>query len=288
MDYASFYWSAFFSLLILARSGDVIVTQTDPPLISVVAWLATRLRGARLITWLQDIFPEVAEGLGVLCRPLWLASLMRIRDRSLRGTQMNVILGERMRQRLTAHGIAPGMLRIIPNWADEERIHPVAAEDNPLRRSWGLEGKFVVGYSGNLGRAHEFDTMVGAMEQLREDDRIVFAFIGGGAGMVGLERTVAAAGLSNVRFFPYQPRERLSESPSVADVRLVSLRPQLEGLIVPSKIYGILAAARPTVFIGDADGEVARLIAEWRVGFTVPVGGVGNFVECLWRLKDDR
>ncbi len=287
VDYLSFYWSAFFALLILARAGDVIVAKTDPPLISVVAWFAARLRGARLVNWLQDLFPEVAEELGVLRGTLWVSPLVRLRDRSLRAAQTNVVLGERMRQRLIAHGIAPDSLRVIPNWADGGQIHPVTPEENALRESWGVAGKFVVGYSGNLGRAHEFDTMLGAMKRFRGDDRVVFVLIGGGVGMAALARAVAAAGLPNVRFFPYQPRERLSESLSVADVHLISLRPQLEGLIVPSKIYGILAAGRPTVFIGDADGEVARLIAECRVGFTVPVGGVERLAECLRWLKDD-
>ncbi len=84
MDYLSFYWSAFFALLILARPDDVIVAKTDPPLISVVAWLAARLRGARLVNWLQDIFPEVAEGLGVLRGTVWILPLVRLRDCSLR------------------------------------------------------------------------------------------------------------------------------------------------------------------------------------------------------------
>ncbi len=287
LDYLTFYLSAFLTSLFLVSKGDVIIAKTDPPLISVVAWAVARVRGARLVNWLQDLFPEVAAGLGVVTRRGLIEPIIRLRNLSLRKAERNVVLGEGMRKRLLAEGIPPDGIAVIPNWADGTRIQSVPAEMNALRREWNLVGRFVVGYSGNLGRAHEFETLIGAMKRLCESPHIVFVFIGGGAGMSRLRKAVEAAHLPNCRFFPYQPVEHLATSLSVPDVHVVSLRPQMEGLIVPSKIYGIVAVGRPTVFIGDPAGEVARLIAECCCGYSVRVGDDGALVSCLKTLEGD-
>jgi glycosyltransferase involved in cell wall biosynthesis len=137
-----------------------------------------------------------------------------------------------------------------------------------------LDGKFVAGYSGNLGRVHELDAIIEAMADLADtglnvDRPITFLFIGGGALYPKLHREITRRGWTNVQFQPHQPSERLAESLSVPDVHLISLRPEFEGLVVPSKLYGILAAGRPALFIGDKDGEVAWLLRQADCGITV-------------------
>jgi hypothetical protein len=158
IDYASFYLFAFLALAKVLGRDDIVVAKTDPPLISVVAALAAWLRGARLVNWLQDVFPETAarSGMGLLSGPL--GAIPRIkRDWSLRRAAVNVVLGERMAAEVGR--LVPGArLRVVPNWADGAAIRPMAAGASALRREWGLEGKFVVGYSGNLGRVHDCDT----------------------------------------------------------------------------------------------------------------------------------
>jgi colanic acid biosynthesis glycosyl transferase WcaI len=284
-DYLSFYAVAFLILLRVTQPGDVIVAKTDPPLISVIAWIVAKVKRAKLINWLQDIFPEVAVALGVLTfRPL--VGLIRwLRNLSLKGAMMNVVLGERMRDCICEQGIARTRTTIIHNWADSNLIKPVSRTSNGLREAWKLQEKFVVGYSGNMGRAHEFNTIIGAMRRLRDDKSIVFLFIGGGAEKAKLERAVGESGLTNCVFQPYQSRERLGESLSVSDVHLASLQPSLEGLIVPSKIYGIAASARPVIFIGDPEGEVGRLVARCQFGFTIRPGEDGELAERLRDLK---
>jgi glycosyltransferase involved in cell wall biosynthesis len=287
VDYLTFYLSAFVASLLLVSKGDIIVAKTDPPLISVVAWAVARLRQAKLINWLQDLFPEVALAVGIRPGRGVTRGLVWLRDLSLRAAEINVVLGGRMQQRLEHNGISAPRIEVIPNWADGAKIRPIPRENSGLRWDWGLEERFVVGYSGNLGRAHEFQTMVEAMKRSREDGGIVFLFIGGGSGMQDLKDEVTQAALRNAHFLDYQPAERLAESLSVPDVHLVSLRPELEGLIVPSKIYGIMAAGRPVIFIGDPAGEVGRLITECGCGFSVRVGDIDALVSCLRMLEDD-
>lgn len=262
LDYATFYISAFFALLQRGGRGTTIVALTDPPLISVVAALAAMLRGATLINWTQDLFPDVAQALGMR-GVRWLRG---IRDWSLRRAKVNVALADLMAERL------PNAV-VIHNWADAA-LHPV---DSPHPR-------FVIGYSGNLGRAHDGATMLAAMDALRNDDAIEFAITGGGAQAAELR----AKQLPNVRFNGYAPREQLSESLSAADAHLVTLRPELEGLIVPSKFYGVLAVARPVLFVGAADGALARIIRKNDCGFVIEQGDGDDLVRRIRELANDR
>ena len=262
IDYGTFYASAFLTMLRRAAPGTTIVALTDPPLISVVAALAAMLRRATLINWTQDLFPEVAEALGMRA----LRVLRRVRDWSLRRARANVALGDSMAARL------PDAV-VIHNWADVA-LHPV---DDPHDR-------FIVGYSGNLGRAHDAGTMLEAMHALRDDDRIEFVVTGGGAQL----DTLRAERLPNVRFAEYAPRQRLSESLSAADAHLVTMLPSLEGLILPSKFYGVLAVARPVLFVGSPEGELARIIRRHDCGIVIEPGDGEELARCIRELSNDR
>jgi colanic acid biosynthesis glycosyl transferase WcaI len=288
IDYGSFYVTASMKLLALLRRGDTVVAKTDPPLISIAAASVARMRGARLVNWLQDVFPEVASHLGANPLPGWLnRRLQRLRDYSLRAAQTNVVLGTRMRQHLERLSIPSGQIRIIENWADGDAVMPKTIESCELRAQLGIMDKFVVVYSGNLGRAHEFETLLAAAELLRGAPDIVFLMIGGGARMLDLRTAVEQKQLRNFHFLPYQPREQLSDSLAAADVHLACLLPQLEGLIVPSKFYGILAAGRPTIFIGDIDGELGRIIHSTQCGSSVAIGDADGLVRAIRQLQTD-
>ena len=296
IDYISFYCAAAWTLWRMTRRGDVIIAMTDPPMLSIIAAPIVKLRQAVHVNWLQDIFPEIAEALGLAKG--WparqgLSFFRRLRDPSLGSADINVVLGARMADHLASSGVRRDRICIIPNWADGSRIRPVPHIENPLRREWGLEDAFVVGYSGNLGRAHEVETIVGAiaaLEQQRADaaalglPQLLWLFIGGGAQLESLKREIERRGLTSVRFQPYQPRESLANSLSAADIHLVSLRPELEGLVVPSKFYGIAAAGRPAVFIGDPQGEIATTLSLNACGVTVPMGDCFGLAKTVTEL----
>ena len=175
-----------------------------------------------------------------------------------------------MAEKLRQLGVASERIKVIPNWCNDETIVPVDAAGNPLRTQWQLQENFVVGYSGNLGRAHEFDTILAASEHFRNDPNIIFLFIGGGHRSDELVRRVKAQDLSHkFRFLPYQRDEDLKYSLSVPDVHWISLRPELEGLIVPSKVYGIAAAGRPIIAVTARNGEIASLVRKYDCGVVV-------------------
>jgi colanic acid biosynthesis glycosyl transferase WcaI len=288
LDYLTFYFCTVLALLRVASRGDTVVAKTDPPLLSLVAWPVSRLKGTRLVNWLQDVFPEVAGAVGMGWARGWIGRLLaRLRDRTLRSADVNVVLGFGMQQYLISRRVDEGKLRVIHNWADGELVHPVRREDSPLRREWGLDGKFVVGYSGNMGRVHEFETILGAAEALMRDAGIIFLFIGDGAQKKWLESEAHRRSLCNVQFLPYQPSSQLAASLSVPDVHLISLRPEFEGFVVPSKFYGIAAAGRPAIFVGSADGEIAQLVNDCQCGIAVQAGDIEGLVTAVTRLRND-
>jgi glycosyltransferase involved in cell wall biosynthesis len=274
IDYISFYRSVRRCLDDLVRPGDIVIAKTDPPLLSVVARPVVRRNGARLVNWLQDIYPETAVELGVpFMRGPVAASLAALRNATLREAAATVVVGDLMGHKVKALGAPAERIHVIANWCNDEDIRLVANADNPLRRQWGLTDKFVVGYSGNLGRAHEFATVLGAAERLCDEPRVAFLMIGGGKRFDELTAAVQARGLAGAfRFLPYQARTLLSYSLGAADAHWVSLDPRLEGLMVPSKFYGIAAAGKPIVVIGDPNGELAQLVRLNDCGFAIAPG----------------
>jgi colanic acid biosynthesis glycosyl transferase WcaI len=288
LDYASFYLTCTVTLLGLARRDDILVVKTDPPLLSIVGALVARTRGAKLVNWLQDVFPEVASRLGMAPWPRWFEhTVQALRDRSMAQARVNVVLGERMRDYFIDRGLKVQSLRIIANWADGVAVTPKPAAASELRRRLGLQDHFVVGYSGNLGRAHEYETLMAAAQWLRAEPQFVFLMIGGGALMASLQQRVRELQLPNFRFLPYQPRESLADSLAAADVHLACLLPELEGLIVPSKVYGVFAAGRPIGFIGALDGELPCEIRGAECGFAVKCGAGADLVTHLRELRID-
>lgn len=273
-DYLTFYLSVTLSLLFSLSKGDILIAKTDPPMLSIPLGVVARLRGVKLVTWLQDVFPEVATELGVGSSDnLILKGIKALRDRSLRRATMNVAIGECMAHTVEAMGVAGGKITVIENFVDDTVI--IRRDDHApaLREEWGFsEDDFIVGYSGNLGRAHDLDTLLDAATLLAPHPQIKFLFVGGGFLRERLTREIETRGLSNIELRPYQPRERLSESLSVPNLHWASLVPALEGYIVPSKVYGIAAAGRPLLMIGDEQGEIGQMAARHQFGVCAAPG----------------
>lgn len=285
-DYATFLLGATAALL-FRRKPDVVVSLSTPPMVALLGWLLARLRGARSVYWVMDVYPDLAYELGVL-RPG--STVSRVFDALTRFTLARsdavVALGDTMAEHLRARGARN--VTAIHNWADGDAIRPLPSVDNPLRKEWDWNGRFVALYSGNMGLAHEFDTMLDAAERLRDRDDIRFAFVGGGPRRAEFAREVERRGLANVELRPYVSRERLGHSLTAGDAHLVSLRERMPGLLVPSKIYGILAAGRPTLYVGPDRGEIADILREGKCGVRVAVGDGERLAAAVAAYADDR
>ena len=288
IDYALFYAGFARALTRLAAPGDIVLAKTDPPLLSAALAPAARRAGLTLVNWLQDLYPEVALGLGMRSLAPFAPALRAARDASLRAARFNVTISPGMQARLAARGLDPQRVRVIENWCDDDAVRPLARADNPLARDWGLGQRFVLGYSGNLGRAHDYATLVGAADLTRGED-MLFLVIGGGAGIAPMRAEIARRGLSDrFRFLPYQDAAALPQSLTAPDAHWLSLRPAMEGLILPSKIYGVAAAGRPMLAVADPQGEIATLIEGADCGAAVAPGDVAGLAARLVALARDR
>lgn len=296
-----FNFVAFYSTLMIVglfhlRRGDLVVCLTDPPLIGVFAIFLARIKGAKLIHWVQDIYPETATRLGYGSSSNFaIRILAQLRDQAWQNASINVVIGERMRDMLLSHGVSSQQIKVIQNWAGNEDLEPLEPDANPLREEWGFaDDTIVVGYSGNLGRAHDAQTILDAAKLLPTEvaSSLKLLFIGGGAKYALLENVLAENKLAMlIERRPYRPRGELGLSLNVPDIHWLSLEPELEGLIVPSKFYGAAAVGKPIIFIGDTAGEIARLIAEADCGASFSKGdacGVAQFITALAREPELR
>lgn len=272
------------------RGADVVVTKTDPPMLLILGPLLSLLKGSRTIHWAQDLYPEVAAELGVLPKGGVITGLLTLLSHAaMRLHDVTVAVGRCMEERLRKRGVPADRIRVILNTGIEGAIRPVDGKVNAFRAEHARPRDFVVEYSGNLGRAHEFDTILRAARLLQERGKedILFLVIGGGPGAEGVRGEASRMGLRNVRFLPAQPGNLLSESLGAGDLHLVSMREGTCGLVVPSKFYGVLAAARPCLFVGPAGSEVALTIRDKALGEVIPPGSAELLMEAIIRYRND-
>ena len=280
LSYASFYLSAAWKGLTLPRP-DLVLTLTTPPLLALLGTGLQSLRGSRHFIWEMDMYPDVAVDLGYIRSgglidrvTGWLADFARRRADGI------IALGECMKDRLIARGVPAAKIAVAENWADGASIQP--------RPRLGDPSDLVVLYSGNLGLAHDLDTVTGALLPLRATPAVRFLFAGSGGRRQELEQFVAAEGIDSVEMRPYVQRASLGESLSEGDIGLVTQREAACGSVVPSKVYGLLAAGRPILFVGPAAATPARIIRRFGCGWHVPVGDSAGLAALLMYLNDHR
>jgi glycosyltransferase involved in cell wall biosynthesis len=255
-----------------APRPDVVLSMTDPPVIGAVALAVARRARRPLVVVVQDVFPETAVELRRMENPLVIGLLRRAIRRYLARADVVVAIGETMRRRLEAKGARAGRLRVIPNWVDTNALGP-----RPRRNEWsaaqGLDDRFVVMHSGNLGHAQDLDALLRAATLLRDLDDLAIVLIGDGARrgeLVSLARSLELD--DRVRLLPFQARAALPLSLSSADVHVVGLARGLSGYVVPSRLYGILAVGRPVLVSAEAESETAQVVERAGCGVVVPPG----------------
>ncbi len=264
-------WAGHFGEGCSSTRPDIVLCMTDPPMVGDVALLVARRFRVPLVVVSQDVFPEIAVEVKRLRNPVLVWMLGVLTRFYLRRADAVVAIGETMRDRLETKGVPPKRLRVIPNWVDTTALTP-QPRDNPWAQSYGLDGRFVVMHSGNVGHAQDLETLIRASTSLHDLEQLSVVLIGFGARHAHLVRLAASIGAEKVSFLDYQPREVLSQSLSSADVHFVGLGRGLSGYVVPSRVYGILAAGKPIIAAADEDSETARLVRHIGCGVAIPPG----------------
>jgi colanic acid biosynthesis glycosyl transferase WcaI len=270
-NYVSYFTSAVVKGRTI-RKPDVVVALTDPPIIGLAALATASKARAPFVFLCEDIFPEVATLLEDFHSDAVNAALTRVNRFLVRKAHRIIALGDTMKRRLVDDkGADPAKISVIHNWADCSAVAP-RPRDNAFARQHGLADRFVVLHAGNIGLSQELEIVLHAAEQLRDHPEIVFAFVGDGAKKKDLEDIAARRDLKNVVFLPFQPREAMDQSYATADVSLVSLKRGLAGVIVPSKVYNVLASGRPCIAAVEEACEVAQIIHQADCGFVINPG----------------
>jgi colanic acid biosynthesis glycosyl transferase WcaI len=280
LSYLSFYVAAAMRVFFVRRP-DVVVTLTTPPLISVVGSMLKLVRGCRFYIWEMDVYPDVATDLNYFKAGGAIDKVVGIlADASRKHADGIIALGECMKDRLVRRCIPASRIFVSDNWADGKAITPLPRPGNPEQ--------LVLLYSGNLGLAHDLDTFKGALQAMETGNRFRFIFSGNGALMNDLKSFQQEHKIESIEFRAFVKRASLAENLSLGDIGLVTQNERCCGSVVPSKVYGLLAAGRPILFIGPEQATPARIIRKFNCGWHVPVGDVRGLTELLHRLANDR
>lgn len=249
----------------MIKGGDLVVSMTDPPLLGLMLTKLINERSAQHWHWSQDVYPEVA--IAILPNPFLRAmlSLLRpFRNRAWRKADGIVAIGPDMAKLIEAEIGSQPPIKTIPNWAPYFKF---GNPDRNLRTEYGYSGSdCLVVYSGNLGRAHILDPIIDLATQFTGHPNLQILVVGNGAQKQRLQQQVSSQGLENVTFRPPVEREDLQSLLSAADIHLVTMRPECQGTVLPSKFYGIIGANRPLIFIGPKQNEFAQEISKNKLG----------------------
>ena len=262
--------AAFYSLFGAHADRNLFITH--PPLFYLWGYILRLLRKEPYYVVLMDLYPEVAIQDGLFAEGSFMARfLSRVAHFGLKNADGVFVIGRCMHELVLEIGVEAERIHFIPNWGDQDAIQRVPTEQIQFREEQGWQEKFVVLYSGNIGTSHYFDDVLEVARRLQERSDLLFVFIGHGHRRKEIEAYKDLHQLDNIELLPFQPQDRLPVTLSAGDLHFVSLREGFAGLVVPSKIYGIMAAGRPTLYQGVSWGELALMIDEEACGCVAPL-----------------
>ncbi len=286
LHYGTYSATAFYGGL-LAGKPDVLVSFSPPLPLGLSAWLLSRLWRIPWVLQLEDLYPDAAIAAGVLVNKRIIKFFLAMEQFLYQRAHRISLISENFRQRLLAKGVPGSKMELIPVWADPEEVQPLPKE-NDFRRKYSLDGRFVVMYAGNMGLTSCLEDVLDAAEILQHQPDIQFVIVGEGIKKEGLKRETRTRELPNIFFLPYQPREIFPEMLAAADIGLVTLNTGAMLSSLPSKIFNVMASARPILAITPTESEIALLVQQAGCGVNVAPGFPGMLAETIVSLKKPR
>ncbi|UCG28697.1 MAG: glycosyltransferase family 4 protein [Bacteroidales bacterium] len=284
INYLTFAMSVAWKLL-FSKDKTPVFTHTTPPSLGIMISFLCSLRRRNFNYILLDIFPDGLIRLGkVSAQNVFIRIWKKLKIASLKRSSRIIVIGRDMKQWL-ASVYHDGIYKTvnISLWQDENLIQPASLDSSSIVRDYQLTNRFIVQYSGNMGLWNEMETIGKAVK--RNPDGITFVFVGGGMRRSELLRNFSEEEQTNVLFFPFQPNEKLSVMLTSCHVGLVSMKKGLEGIAVPSKIFGIMAAGIPVIALVPEESEIACIIREENCGLVVDPNDVDGLIHAIDTLK---
>lgn len=276
-------WRFFWHLLRTIKQGDVVLVLTNPPSLPLLVAVLAFFKKARPYLLVHDVYPEVLIPTGfiregsfifrLICLPQnWMFN--RMHGTVVLGRDMKVLIQGKLRLDRPAPVV-------IPNWGDAELIHPKHHANNPLRVRLGLENKFIVQFSGNLGRTHGLDDLLGLADRWKECHNVAFLVFGWGAGKSWLEGEIKRRKLTNIRLLDACSREDLPVYLSACDLFFLAFKKGMEGISVPSRLYNVMAAGNPILAVAAGNSELAQVVKEESIGWVRSPGDLDGISQAL-------
>lgn len=264
-----------------------ILVSTSPPMASVSALIIRIFRRAKVKFWVMDLNPDQLIEMGKITEQSLPARAFNALNRAILRVSDDVVALDRfMADRLNKKRDVREKMTVLPPWPHSEHMDSISHESNPFRKQHGLDGKFVVMYSGNHGATTPVQTILDAAAKMQDREELVFMFIGGGVGKRDVERTMAEHPTARIINLPYQPFDQLQYSLSAADVHLVTMGNDVVGVIHPCKVYGAMALARPILLVGPPECHVADIMNERNIGIHIQHGDVEGAVAAIEKLMN--
>ena len=283
LNYGSYCATAFYGCLISGRP-DVLVSYSPPLPLGLSAWTLSRLWRIPWVLQIEDLYPGAAVAAGVLRNRRAIAFFSAMERFLYRRATHISLISESFRRDLLLKGVPPEKITLIPVWADPDVVRPLPKE-NTFRDHHGVNGQFVVMYAGTMGHTSALEDVLDAAEILRGEAGVRFLIAGEGIKKAELEKRACAEGLKNTLFLPFQPRHAFTEMLAAADVSLVTLNRNASETSLPSKIFNIMASARPIVAVAPPESEIACLVQEVKCGIITPPGHPELLAKAIMSMK---
>jgi len=266
--------SIFLKGLQCFHKNDNVFVVTNPPLLPFAVWIAAHIRHAKCCLIIHDIYPEILMATGIAKTGSWIVRLIAWLTHQLYKRMAGIIVLGRDMAALVQNKLnnINKPIQIIPNWADYDFIRPSNRLAHPLLEKLKLADKFIIQYSGNIGRTHGIEQLAVCAEQLNGNPAVHFLFIGFGGKKRWLTHHVKQHGLSNITILDYQPRGELPISLTACDVSVISFMAGMAGVSVPSRMYNVMAAGKPIIAVAEPDSELALVVREEDIGWVVSPG----------------
>lgn len=287
IDFISFMVSSFFFGL-FTRRVDVVI-GTSPQFFTVLsAWLLAKLKRVPFVFELRDIWPASIYAVGAMKKNIFISFLERLEIFLYRQADLIISVTNSFKNELVKRGICNKKIKIVFNGSDIEKFNPISTKDKFLSNKYGLDGKFVVGYIGTHGLAHALENVVRAAELLQCNKKIIFLFVGGGAGREGVINLINAKGLKNTISIPSQPKEAMPKFLSLCNTSLIHLRDSsLFRTVIPSKIFESMAAGLP-IICSMPYGEATDIIKKYNTGLCVPPENPRRLVKAIIKMQENK
>lgn len=282
--------SIFFKALVNFKKGDKILVVTTPPSLPFITAFAALIKGSSYILLIHDNYPEILIAAKKTIEDSLIVNILNFCNRWLYKYASKIIVcGRDMFELIGSKTFGLDIpISTIQNWAELETVEPLPRNENTLLKELGIEEKLVFLYAGNMGYPNDLESIIECAEKLKNDERFCFVFLGNGVKRKWLEKFVSEKSLKNVRLLDPRPRNEQNIFLNACDVAIVTLVKKMWGVSMPSRTYNILAAGKPILALTEKDSEIALVVEEDKVGWTVLPNDPDILLQKIFEIYDNR